>query len=174
MDDTKYSLWLVPSDENRTLLMETILHYSNALGTPIFKPHITLTSQLPGKVEELKEKTRKLAASIDVQRLTLGPPAHSNSYFQCVFLPVESNPLLLDAYLTAQSVFILKRQKEYNPHLSLIYGNLNKRDREKIVAELGDKLSDSIAFNAVCIYRASSDSNPNNWMEIGYYSLGQS
>jgi hypothetical protein len=173
MDKNKYALWLLPSNQDSIPLAETIRRYSQTMSTPMFEPHITLMSRLHGSATELEEKALEIANATDVLHLMLGWPVHSDSYFQCVFLPVEADSSLLEVHVRAYSLFEAGIQKGYSPHLSLVYGSLTARERQRIVAEIGDNLSGPTVFSRMCLYRASSDSPPDTWNEIGNYYLGQ-
>ncbi|MEN6317748.1 MAG: hypothetical protein ABFD82_03185 [Syntrophaceae bacterium] len=166
MNNAKYAFWLVPSGEAYNLLKETIRHYSEMYSTPLFEPHVTLISNLPGAVSGLRQKASQLARIIGRLKLRLEKPVHSNSYFRCVFLDVAKEPAILRAHAIASGLIPASPHTEYRPHLSLVYGNLPGIDRERIVAEIGDKLCGPVTVKQMLLYQASSDSPPDTWEQI--------
>ncbi len=171
MNKGKYALWLVPSGEAYNLLKETIRHYSEMYSTPLFEPHITLISSLQGSVSGLRQIASQLAKIIGTLELRLMKPAHSTSYFRCVFLDVALDPAIVRAHAAASDLFPVSLHTEYRPHLSLVYGNLPAIDRERIVAEIGDQLCGPVTVMQMSLYQASSDSPPDTWEQICSYCL---
>jgi len=163
MNKGKYAFWLVPSGEAYNLLKETIRRYSEIYSTPLFEPHITLISSLQGSVSGLRQKASQLARAIGRLELQLEKPAHSASYFRCVFLDVAREPSIVRAHAAASDLFPVSLHTEYEPHLSLVYGNLPAVDRERIVAEIGDTLCSPVTVKQMSLYQASSDSTPDTW-----------
>ncbi|MEN6373253.1 MAG: 2'-5' RNA ligase family protein [Smithella sp.] len=166
MNKGKYAFWLVPSGEEYNLLKETIRHYSEMYSTPLFEPHITLISSLQGSVRGLRQKASQLARNIGRLELRLEKPAHSTSYFRCVFLDVARAPAIVRAHAVASDLFDVSPHTEYKPHLSLVYGNLPIIDRGRIVSEIGDKLCGPVTVKQMSFYQASSDSPPDTWEQI--------
>ncbi|MEQ8204398.1 MAG: hypothetical protein ABRQ31_11500, partial [Smithellaceae bacterium] len=70
------------------------------------------------------------------------------------------------ANAAASDLFDLSPNAEYRPHLSLVYGNLPKIDRERIVAEIGDKFCGPVTVKQMSFYQASSDLPPDTWEQI--------
>jgi 2'-5' RNA ligase len=171
MNKQKYAFWLVPSGEAYNLLKETIRHYSEMYSTPLFEPHITLISSLHGSVSGLRQKALQLVRTIGRLELRLEKPAHSTSYFRCVFLYVVPEPAIVRAHAAATGLFPVSPHTEYNPHLSLVYGNLPAVDRERIVAEIGDTLCGQVTVKQMSLYQASSDSTPDTWEQICFCRL---
>ncbi len=166
MNKGKYAFWLIPSGEAYNLLKETIHHYSEMYSTPPFEPHITLISSLQGSLAGLRQMASQLAKIIGTLELRLEKPAHSTSYFRCVFLSVARDPAIVRANAVASDLFDLSPNAEYRPHLSLVYGNLPKIDRERIVAEIGDKFCGPVTVKQMSFYQASSDLPPDTWEQI--------
>lgn len=166
MNNAKYAFWLVPSGEAYNLLKETIRRYSAMYSTQLFEPHITLISSLQGSLPGLRQMASQLAKIIGTLELRLMKPAHSASYFRCVFLDVARDPAIIRARAAASDLFPASPHTEYEPHLSLVYGNLPAVDRERIVAEIGDTLCGPVTVKQMSLYQASSDSPPDTWEQI--------
>lgn len=173
MNDTVYALWLMPSDPDAAAPAAAIRRYSRALSTPAFEPHITLVSGLHGPVGTLEAKAVELAAGTAALHVDLGPPAHSEAYFRCVYLPVQPEASLLALHARACDLLGTGPQPPDSPHLSLIYGNLPPQQRQAIAAEIGESLSGPIVLGRLCLYRASSASPPEAWQEIRGCNLGR-
>ena len=66
----------------------------------------------------------------------LSPAAWGTSYFHAVFLPLARDAPIQEAHGVASDTFGISRHRNYAPHLSLVYGNLDRATKSEIVAEL--------------------------------------
>lgn len=60
-------------------------------------------------------------------------------HFQCVYISCIKETTLLDAYKKAIKEFKLEI-KEYMPHLSLVYGDFEIEEKQKMVKEAVQRL----------------------------------
>ncbi len=108
-----FALWLVPPAPLAARLAAVIDELAARYGTPRFPPHVTLRSRLR-EIPPLEE----LAASL--RSLTLRPlrVTAGSSLYQCVFVELAREDPRLPR----------------DPHLSLIYGDLDAATRAEIAA----------------------------------------
>lgn len=121
-----YALGLVPErgTETYTFLDRLIRDVATQYQTPVFDPHVTLLSSVEGDEQDIREKTRILAASLEPFEVQLGEVGSNGTYFQILFSRIEQTSAVMSANTTAQKEFAVDRGT-YFPHLSLAYGDLS-------------------------------------------------
>ncbi len=131
----RVAFWLLPAEEETRLLEGIISQLANTLHTPVFQPHLTLAA-LPSELidnpatflEELAVKTPALSLKYS------GTPIASARYNQALILPCDLSPGL------AAIVSSLDRQrhvpKDYLPHVSLLYANLDQKTGQRLCQEI--------------------------------------
>ena len=113
--------------------------------SPSFEPHITLwyPIAITTSPEEIVTALRDIVSQWKSQTgadkpglpLELGDPQTGEYYYQCVLAPVQPT----DALLALRRIVEAKwgpTTKEYFPHLSLMYGDVEEAEREKVAHEL--------------------------------------
>jgi 2'-5' RNA ligase len=106
--------------------------YHDGRNAPKFKPHITLVSEIHKPEAEMKELCGNLANQIKPFKVKLKRLTYSGSYYRCVFQLVES-PELIEANGKASEMFGLTPNKEYRPHLSLMYGEFDEAFKQAAI-----------------------------------------
>ncbi|KNC99619.1 uncharacterized protein SPPG_05005 [Spizellomyces punctatus DAOM BR117] len=137
MVDVVYSLWLCPSEPTvQSYLKKVIDTFSDRLDTPKWNPHITLLGGINTSKEDVIALTRKVADAGANFNVTLSDIATKDLYYQCVMaVPHPSDPLI-ELNTTARKVFEKEDQPLFWPHLSLIYGDLDKELKREIAEEV--------------------------------------
>ena len=130
-----FSLWLMPAAAVRVELTAVILDLSTRYRTPAFEPHITLAGDIPPSGDMIA-KAHALARRLTACPVELSPAAWGTSYFHAVFLPLVHDAWIQEAHGVASDMFGVSRHRTYAPHLSLLYGNLDRATKSEIVAEL--------------------------------------
>eukprot|EP00526_Cylindrotheca_closterium_P029318 CAMPEP_0113639032 /NCGR_PEP_ID=MMETSP0017_2-20120614/20464_1 /TAXON_ID=2856 /ORGANISM="Cylindrotheca closterium" /LENGTH=255 /DNA_ID=CAMNT_0000550201 /DNA_START=550 /DNA_END=1317 /DNA_ORIENTATION=- /assembly_acc=CAM_ASM_000147 len=159
------SLWLCPpttEDKNKISdssdctvgdfyqgIINTLAEEQGTFGD--FIPHITLVAALELTAEEIVEKVRnEIAPKIPPYAFEAEKVSFKNAYFQSVFVKLHADrpdSMIKQANELAKQVFP-ERQSDpaYMPHLSVVYGNLPKEEKqEKIVPKLQEKLKSAPA-----------------------------
>ncbi len=156
-----YSLWLMPTGLTFDRLQVLITQLSEEYETPAFAPHVTLIGELNINKDTAILKTTELAAKLEPLHLTMRTAECYDEYFRCVFLKAEMTPALLQANAAARAIFGIHDQETFLPHLSLVYGDLDRRTKQKIVGELGSRAN--VAFIAEGIHLYYTGEKPENW-----------
>ncbi len=162
-----YHLWLKPSGSAYTLLATTIAELARTYDGPLFEPHVTLLSNLPGAEEEVAARAAQLANSLEPFEIQLGGPGYKDQYFQCLFLQVAQAPGIMEAHQHARRTF-LKHEAYFMPHLSVLYGNYPPALKEQIIPTLSRNLAVRLSVDKVDLIRADSD-DPKDWVNIGIF-----
>lgn len=163
------SLWLMPSGDVYKDLAKIISQLSRGYSTPNFEPHITLLSQLTRPEEEILAKTSQLTTLLRPFEVKLTAVDYLDEYLGCLFIRIEETEEVIQANLKAREVFNRQDDPKYMPHLSLMYGNLAPKIKEKIIAEIGKDFD--LRFTASSIHLFSTKGEPKDWYRVKKFSL---
>lgn len=156
-----YSLWLMPRGHVADELQTLIADLSRKHMTPTFEPHVTLIGSLNLPKAEAVSKTKELATQVKPFIVTLSEVAYLDQYFRCVFIKAERTTGLMTAHLTARDLFVYQQDDDYMPHLSLVYGDLQRTTKRAIVQHIG--VETTIEFLVEELYLYCTDGPPKDW-----------
>lgn len=158
----KYSIWLIPPEPVYSEIKKIIDSLSNEYGAPKAEPHLTVVGNIEKNLSEVNEKAEELAESACSLELSLGPVSFSTTFFQCVFVRVNSTAELMDLNLTAKKLLNMENTV-FMPHISLLYGDFTMKQREKVASSIGN-LSAVFKINQCVI--VPSTQNPEEWSRL--------
>lgn len=134
--NTKVSFWLIPSGENRAFFQDIIDTLAREYDAPIFTPHVTIYS---GDYEPNESPTQLLEDAVQgVQPFSLKVDRllYTDEFTKTLFVQFHPNESLskISEILRRSS----KQPSNYtlNPHLSLIYKQMNEETKKKLTASL--------------------------------------
>jgi hypothetical protein len=73
--------------------------------------------------------------------LSLKPAQAGTHYYQSVLAPVQPDEALSRLREACQSTFKLEGLAVYSPHLSLLYGDLDKERRDELAKKVNDEMT---------------------------------
>lgn len=150
---TRYALWLVPDDAGTLQLHTVIRQLADRYTTPVFTPHMTLLGWVKGEEAELVAQLETLAAKLAPIEARLTGFAGAPYYFRCFFAPIESSPELRQAVDEASHTFGANAGTDFKPHLSLLYGQLDREEKKTIPGQIGEKVPRKLLFNRLQLIR---------------------
>lgn len=152
---TRYTLWLMPDDTSMAQLQAVIDQLGGRYQGPQFAPHVTLLGWVRGDEDELKEKTGKLAASLPTLPVTINGLAGAPYYFRCFFARLQDNDGIKHATTQAIGIFKIKPTSDFLPHISLLYGQLDRDEKKTIPEQVGDKIPRNLTLDKLRLVRMS-------------------
>lgn len=159
-----YSLWLRPFGDLAFKLQQRIEKLSKKHDTPRFEPHVTLLGGLQAGETELIHLTDTLASSLHPFDLVLTRAGCRDAYYQSLFVHVEKDDALLKTQKMAERLFDSHSDEAYMPHLSLLYGDLSREEKERILNVMGREFH--IRFTAHNLLLVDTTGQPENWKNI--------
>ena len=161
-----FSLWVTAQGNTQKRLEAVVKDLSKKFKGPNFEPHMTLLGPIPEGKEEVIRKAQIFARKIAPFKLTLGNVDYSSTYFQCVFIRVKTSIPLLEARMAAQKAFNIGSL--FMPHISLYYGDVSPKVREKIAKSI--KLPNlSFIVDRIIVTPATLD--PSKWKHLAEIPL---
>ena len=165
MNDHRWSVWLMPDQEHSDHYKSIITVLSNKGITKPFLPHVTLFGRIATEPRPLFSFFNKLAKnnikiSIDILHIKRGTPPWKSLYIQPKINPhLELLQKEIDRRLNRF------RDYEFDPHLSLAYGNL---DVSQEILD-GISLDTTIDFSSVALVYTSD--RIKDWKPIMNFQL---
>lgn len=159
-----YSLWLQPHGDIAYRLQERIKKLSKKYGTPLFEPHITLLGGLKASETELLSLTNTLASSLKPFEVLLTKTGYTDRFYQSLFLYVKKSNTLMSARSLACRLFDCSESKKYVPHVSLLYGDISRNEKERILNIIGREHYLSCPVKSLALIK--SDGTPEAWKKV--------
>ncbi|MDX1637661.1 MAG: 2'-5' RNA ligase family protein [Balneolaceae bacterium] len=159
-----YSLWLRPFGDIAYSLQERIKKLSKKHNTPVFEPHVTLLGSLQMGKTELIQLTDTLAAYLHPFDILLTRAGYMDTYYQSLFVYAEKSDVLINARQTAERLFDIQPEQEFIPHLSLLYGNLDRNKKERILNVMGREFH--IRFSVHNVLLINTTGEPSEWEKV--------
>lgn len=166
----RFSLWLFLPQEAHERFQALIARLSARLGTPTFEPHITLIGSLTGAEEDLRRRTHALATAIKAFEVRLLKATWRDEYYRCLFVEVARSRALQVAHEAAGQQFDRRPDADFYPHLSLVYGDLEQKNKEEILDDIGRSFDESIRVEYLVLYETSGP--PPAWRCVERARLG--
>ena len=171
IQDTGYTLWLVPKDlELKKLLQEIILRLSQEHRSEPFSPHITLVSLPKASEGEALEITRAVLKIFEETPITFSSINSHHIYFQAFFLEVQDKEELKKLHRESCRLANIPHY-DYHPHLSLIYDDLKKEEVEIMKQEILPELSSYNLFSKNFPFELElwkTEGYASEWVKVKY------
>ena len=163
MSVKEYAIWLNPSgDEFKALIQK----YCQEYHTPYFEPHITLVAGINGDKDSIAERVKLLSKEISPFQVTINKISHSEYYYRCVILELVLTHELEQALKTTKKLFDISDTLTFLPHISIVYGDMNIKDRSHISTELNYMLYKTTRVENLTLLHASTDMPPEDWRTV--------
>jgi 2'-5' RNA ligase len=166
---SRYSLWLEPPAYLALRLNALIEALALSHGGPRFNAHITLLGGLEGAEATLLDTAKALAARLEPFDVKLADVGMEDEYYRAIFLRAEKGEAFMEARRLAEEAFGLYMAdgspREFEPHLSLFYGDLEAERKEDIIRGMGGVAGTSFRVEGINLYRTGGP--PHAWARIG-------
>lgn len=160
-----YSLWLRPMGDIAFSLQQRIQKLSKKHSTPLFEPHVTLLGGLQAPETELINLTEALGSSFRPFDILLTRAETGTTFYQSLFVKIKETRPLMEARAKAEQLFDYSTDKEdYFPHLSLMYCDFPREEKERILNAMGREFH--IRFNVQNLLLMKTTGKPDDWKKI--------
>lgn len=157
-DQPVYSLWLKPEGAVYDRLSGLIEELAREFHSPVFEPHVTLLGGLNLNGSKIQEKLKKIAFKpVEIQ---LGHFGCKDNLFQSFYLHVINDEV---HQLRKQCERVFNKGGKYKPHLSLLYREMPRKQKEALANRLGDR---SERFRANNMHIVSTGVEIEKWEEV--------
>ncbi len=134
------SVWLTFSQNDDDYLSQVISELALQNEAPPFKPHLTVYGSLNLKVDTINNRLRSLFEDQVCFEINCQQVQHSSNLWKTVYLKMEMNQDLKQIYHNLTEIFGSESHYKFDPHISLIYAQLERPDREKICRKAASEM----------------------------------
>jgi len=165
----RYALWLMPEGIVYARAYAIIKHLHKRFDSPKFEPHITLLSGIEMSEDNAIWHAEKLNDEINSIPIRLTKPAYGNDYYHCFFLNADLSQPLVSARQKALSLFETPDSTPFEPHMSLLYGDIDLPVKKSLVEEYGHLQRWEFIVDHIDLVRTGDDIE--EWDKVGSYSI---
>ena len=167
------AVWIPVTDPALEKITEASRTARQRAGGPIIKPHLTLLNGIESTHDRAEAKLRKLAVRLEPFAVHLGKIDWRREYFRCLFVAAELSEELAAAKRAAHEVFEMMPPDPFEPHVSLIYGDVEEPLKQRIAADLGGRIDTTFRAAGLQLVSASSDRPVATWETLMERPLGR-
>jgi hypothetical protein len=167
------SLWISPSGEALNKIQHTMHLMHRRGGGPHLRPHVTLLSGIERTQASAELKLKHLAVRIKPFTIELGRIEWRNDFFRCFYAAATLSEELATAQRAAHEVFEMMPPVPYEPHLSLLYGNVDEALKKELAAEIGGRVDVSFTATALQLVNASPGVPVTSWKTLSERTLAE-
>ncbi len=146
-----YGIWIkIPRDVN-ILLKEIINEFKDKYDSPFIEPHITILPAVTAENDdEIIEKVSNIVKTMSPFAIKFEGIKSGNSYWKSIFIEVKNAHDIKSVHRPFFQNFINNlfiKPNGFEPHLSLLYGDFNKKIKREIVEKIKGFKIGSKQFN---------------------------
>ncbi len=130
---------------------------------------MTLAGSIVGPAREVESKVKDLARRIPPFTVRLTTVEGREEYFRCLFVRVDQTHPIMSAHEAAREIFRFPKQPAFMPHLSLLYGSLPSKEKERLIASLGRRFE--LEFKAATLHLYLIKREPEAWRRLATCGL---
>jgi len=164
----RFGLWLMPEAGVRDALQSQIAGLAREYGTVPFEPHVTLLGGIPDQAA-LTAPLASLAAQVGTMTVRLGDIRYQCEYFRCLYIEIKPDAALVRARDLARSLFGGAPAGPFEPHVSLLYGDMPEELKGAIAARLSDRVPRTMRLERLALYDLAG--RPDTWSAIDARAL---
>lgn len=157
-----YSIWLVPNRKNSIYLNKIVKNLAKSYGAPGFVAHITVYSGVSNL-----QKAKSVVNLIKSRPITTTKTGvgQSDYLWKTLYIKIRKTEQLRHIHKSLANN--LDEKYRFEPHISLIYKNMDQKTKRKIKTNL--KIKNSFVFDRLVIIRSSK--NVYKWKKLYSASL---
>ena len=160
-----YAIWLSLDRDTEARLASVIGDLSARMNTPVFTPHITLLSGIRYSVTTILNALRIL--KLEFQNFTVVPEEleAGRTYFHSLYIKIQAGSTVLKLRSRGENLLNTYRPSPFYPHISLLYGHIDGKQKQDIINELNSWWQDSeLEMNSLALMNTTG--KPDAWKLI--------
>lgn len=160
---TKVSFWLIPSEEDRAFFQKIIDTLAKEYDAPAFTPHVTIYSGEFAPDETAASLIEKATEGVKPFSLKVDKLLYSDEFTKTLFVQFQQSVILSKISEIIRSHSLNPSSFVLNPHLSLIYKQMDEATKKKLTTSLILTRSE-VVFNEV--KAISTPEKVQSWADV--------
>jgi len=165
------SVWIVPAGDALARIEKLTRQAHARAGGPRFKPHLTLLSGSETTQANAELRAKHLAAKLAPFEITLHRIEWRREYHRCLYVAAELTPALIAARRAAYEIFEMNPPPPFDPHVSLVYGDVDEALKRELAAGAGGRLDLKFKADAVQLVNASPSVAVTGWKTLAEFKF---
>jgi 2'-5' RNA ligase superfamily protein len=162
--------WLVPAPgPERDRLAAVITDLAAGYGGPVFAPHVTLARTVPAVPDVVAGVLAEVTAGVGPFEVALTGVGYEPVFFRSLYL--RAGPSAPMTALRGAAARALRLEPAPDPHLSLLYADLDEERKPAIAAGLDLALPMTIRVDAAEVWGDSRE-DAGRWRRLARVPLG--
>ena len=162
-----WSVWLLLKAKDNKIFTEYIAFYSKLYGSDSFFPHVTLFGRMNVNPKRFYSFFNKIKSESEIEKvhtlkIAIGDPPWKRMYMQ-----LSLNKNLIELQKKIDKKFKQYRNYEFDPHVSLAYGNFTPNKKDISLISHGEMIS----FSSIAIVNTPNEIK--NWNIIQKFDSEQ-
>jgi len=145
-----YCVWLTFDSAD---LSEIILNLARDYNGPIFQPHCTLIGKTDVSLPRLKLAIIDLNSNFDLSKVHPKEINYSENYWRSLYIELDEKIVLTKWHEYICHSFSIDNDKEYLPHISLMYNSISREEKKRIAKNI--RLQSSYKIKSIQIIDCS-------------------
>lgn len=165
----EFSLWLEPTSEELERIQNIISNFSKKAHVENFVPHVTLLGGIPYDKSIINEHLTKILENTPEFKIKFSTLSFGDNPLKCFFLECEQDKILFELNKKAQEIISIN--KEFKPHMSLLYGNMSEKEKNILASEVEKFGLEYFSFTPKKISVWHAHGSPKNWKKVTEITL---
>jgi len=161
------AVWLLLTENDSNYVGEIIGKLSKKYNSPEFLPHLTIYGVVKADLSEIRDVVTNSVTSLTPFTINATGISYEKYIWKSLFIDVELNYDLEVINKRLASSFIKYGSFEFEPHISLLYKNMNESEKKRLISNL--EIKGVFEIDKIAIIKFSE--NVRNWKIIDQLSL---
>jgi len=164
-----FVIWFLFDESDQEHIFQIIKELSNQYDCPAFIPHITALGLINTEFEEIDKIILNSIKGIKSFFIEKNKLSFSDEFWKTLFIDISPNKNLTEINQKLKKNLLSVQKYDFLPHISLMYKNISKNEKQKLVTSLITKNSFKISRLGILEF----SQNIEEWKIIKKYSLNK-
>ena len=164
-----FVIWFLFDKSDQEYISQIMKELSNQFSCPAFIPHITAHGLIDSKFDEIDKIISNSIKGIKSFFIKKNKVSFSDDFWKTLFIDISPNKNLTEINQKLKDKIPLVQKYDFLPHISLMYKNISKNEKQKLATSLITKNSFKISRLGILEFSQSIE----EWKIIKKYSLNE-
>ena len=162
-----FVIWFLFDKSDQEYISKIIKELSNQHSCPVFIPHITAHGLIDSEFDEIEKIVLSSIKGIKSFFIEKNKVSFSDDFWKTLFIEISQNKNLTEINKKLKVSLPLLQKYDFLAHISLMYKNISKNEKQKLATSIITK--NSFKISGLCIIEFSQ--SIAGWKIIKKYSL---